>query len=78
MSGSEQQITCGYCKRVPRAGHLRVTRVGPDGVETGSINICSFMCLINWAYLASAQRVRQGVEMGKGIVERVLTTIRGK
>lgn len=53
---------CATCKK-PLAGHYRVTAIGANAQERGTIRTCSVLCLIQWAYSFAAERTTQGAMM---------------
>jgi hypothetical protein len=58
------ETACINCRKPFSAGHYRVVKVNQAGADTGTVRVCSVVCLIQWAYA-------YGTQMGARIVSNV-------
>ena len=59
---------CVTCRK-PIVGHYRVTAIGADLQEKGSVKACSIVCLVQWAYHFAAQQGVKGTMMIRGALK---------
>ena len=67
---------CSTCKRI-LGDYFEVTRHTVDGTATGSVRVCSLLCLINWAYAYGAHRATGAIKGVRDAVARLGASIRG-
>lgn len=69
-------IQCDCCKRRAQR-HLRVAYIDAHGAESGSVRVCSLICLVRWAQEAAVSKGIRGVRAIKEALEGLTGLIRG-
>jgi len=67
--------TCAACG-ARLENYFEVTRFA-GGLPRGSVQVCSLVCVINWAYSYGAHRVTSTFQDLKAAVSRLASSVRG-
>ena len=68
-------MKCVHCQQQVN-GFFTVTRVDADGIEKGSVHVCSALCLVQWSYQYLISRGVEGVVTVADAIKRVQNMIR--
>lgn len=80
-------LTCAHCTRYLDNGYFTVTRVprpgiAPVGTEgrpvgTAVVNVCSLLCLIQWAYKSGVRGTAVMAARARGFFDEIAAALRG-
>jgi hypothetical protein len=69
-------LICAHCRR-PVTGRFEIKRFDRDGSERGTVNVCSLVCLAQWAYGAAVTHGVAGAIGIKDAITNIIGVLRG-
>ena len=69
-------MNCETCK-ARLVAYYQLNRIEASGATQGTVDVCSIICLVKWAYTYGAQRTTMGVMMAKHVIGSALSSLRG-
>jgi len=73
-------MTCAHCQSYLDRGYFQITRVSrPGAVSAGTavVNVCSLLCLIQWAYRSGVRGTAVMAARARGFFDEIAAILRG-
>lgn len=76
MTTKQSKLQCAHCKR-PLTSRFEITQYNAQGSETIHVNVCSLICLVQWAYRYAAYQGQRGINAVKNALTQLGNALKG-
>jgi hypothetical protein len=72
----EARLICAHCQR-PLTSRFEITQYNSTGAQTIHVNVCSLICLIQWAYRYASYQGQRGIAAIKNAFTQIGNALKG-
>ena len=73
---SKSKLECAHCKRA-LTSRFEITQYNTAGSPKLNVNVCSLICLVQWAYRYAAYQGQRGIDAVKNAFAQIQNALKG-